>query len=127
MSSESTRLDGFPVLRPLKDADELKHLQAVAARDNHLVLAPTFVVEKEGRIVGYIGLNSLPLFQGWFDTNRMGPRDSLTIFNAVENFCRMQGMKQLGLLLPLTSPFTGRTKELGYEHISTVGLELKKL
>lgn len=121
------RLDHFPTMRPLRDAEELKALQELAAADDHLVLAPTFVVTKHGRIVGYIGLNSLPMFQGWFDQERMGPRDSLTVFNAVENHVRMQGGKHLALLLPLSSPFCGHTESIGYKHLAMVAFRVKQL
>lgn len=140
MTDESKRLESLgPVLRPVRDAAELQRLQELAAADNHLVLAPTWVIVKvladghrgnpaQEEIVGYIGLNSLPLFQGWFDTKRINARDSVQIFNIVENLARGQGCQELGLLLPPSSPFAGKPiAALGYKHISVVGLELKLL
>jgi hypothetical protein len=110
----SNLLDSFPVLRPISNPGELEALQVAAAGDGHLVIAPTFLVEKGGEICGYIGLNSLPLWQGWLHTQRMGPRDSASIFSQVDNVCRLQGQKHLALLLPDTSGFNGVVERFGY-------------
>lgn len=120
-------IESGPTLRLLRKAEQLVGLMDMAAADNHRVVAPTFLIEKNGEVVGYIGLNSLPTFQGWFHTKKMNARDSLSIFNQVENLCRMQGMQQLALLLPLTSGFIEHTERLGYQELATVSLQLKQL
>lgn len=121
----------LPVLRPVRDEQDLQRLVTAAAEDNHLVLAPTFVIEKGGELAGYIGLNSTPTFQGWFRTDRIGPRDSALIFNQVENICRMKlntpGWDQILLLLPTTSPFRDVMTRFGYRQLAEVGMWLKGL
>lgn len=124
-------MEQLPVMRTLLNEDELEQLVQAAARDNHLVLSPTFVIEKAGEIVGYIGLNSSPTFQGWFDTQRISARDSRLIFNQLENLCRMKhgtpGWDHLLLLLPTTSPFRDAMQRFGYQHLADAGLWLKQL
>jgi len=119
--------DHLPILRPLRDDEDLLRLQRAAAADNHLVLAPSWVIEKGGDVAGYIGLNSLPIYQGWFHTRRMQARDSLTVFNQVENLCRMRGGREVVLLLPQSSAFREIMSRFGYRHVDTVGLHWKTL
>lgn len=119
-------IGGFVTLRPAKP-DDLRALVDAAALDGHRVLAPSHIIDKGGEIAGYIGLNSLPTFQGWFDRGKVKARDSATIFNIVENLCRAQGMRHLALLLPETSDFRGVIDRFGYERLATVTLEVKEL
>lgn len=124
-------MEHLPVMRPVRDEADLKRLVTAAAQDNHLVLAPTWVIEKGGELAGYIGLNSVPTFQGWFHTAHVGPRDSALIFNQLENLCRMKlgthGWDQLLLLLPTTSPFRPVMERFGYRHLADAGMWLKGL
>lgn len=122
-----TLTDQLPTLRPVRDKEDLGQLLKAAAADNHLVLAPTVIIEKAGETAGYLGLNSIPFFQGWFDTQRINARDSALIFNQVENFCRMRGNKQLLLLLPTTSPFRNVMDRFDYLHLADAGMHLKQL
>jgi len=121
----STRF--YPVVRPLRDDEDLRRLQMIAAEDNHRVIAPTYVIELDGEIVGYLGINSMPMYQGWFHTKKMGPGNSAQVFTIVEHKFRMDGHKFVGLLLPETSPFAGGMARFGYEKVATVGLEVKRL
>jgi len=117
----------LPLLRPVRESD-LEAIMKAAAADNHVALAPNFVIEKGGEIAGYIGLNSLPYFQGWFHTKLIGPRESVLIFNQVENIARGRiGWDQLVLLLPNTSPFCGVISRFGYKKLSEVGMHIKPL
>ena len=119
--------DMLPVLRPLRDKNDLEQLVKAAAADNHLVLAPSFAIEKGGEIAGYIGLNSCAFFQGWFSTKLINARDSALIFNQVENFCRLDRQNQLLLALPRTSPFDEIMERFGYRHLADAGLHHKTL
>lgn len=119
--------ENLPLLRPVRESD-LEAIMKAAAADGHVALAPNFVIEKGGQIAGYIGLNSLPYFQGWFHTKLIGPRESVLLFNQVENLARGRiGWDQLVLLLPNTSPFCGVIPRFGYRHLSDVGMHLKQL
>ena len=70
-----------------KDWEELSRN---AAEDGHAVYFPTHVLEKDGRIVGYLSLNAVPLVLSWQDSKRMGPVDSVEeigfIKGALSNF-----------------------------------------
>jgi hypothetical protein len=119
--------DQLPLLRPVREAD-LERIMKAAAEDGHLALAPNYVIEKGGEVAGYIGLNSLPYFQGWFHTKLIGPRESVMIFNQVENLARGKiGWDQLVLLLPNTSPFCGLVPRFGYKHLADVGMHIKPI
>ncbi len=119
--------DQLPILRPLRGAADLQALQAAAAEDGHMVVTPDYVVEKRGQIVGSIGLNSLPLMRVWFHTEQVRPRDTVLLVNAVENLCRLQGMKHLAALVRANSPFAPVAERLGYQHLSDVQFKLKLL
>lgn len=122
-------------LRRLRDEAELELLQVAAARDNHLVIGPTFLVEGPGaeangapEILGYVGYDSFAWWQGWLDRGRVTARESVKVFRMVEDFARMNGRRELGLLLPSDSAFTSQLVRFGYKKIAG-GLEwhLKKL
>lgn len=121
-------LDNLPLLRPLRGGHDLERLVKAAAADGHLVWGPSHVIEKSGEIVGYIGLNSVPYFQGWFHTKQIGARESVMLFNQVENLARgHREWEQLMLLLPNTSPFCPVIERFGYRHLANAGLHLKTL
>ena len=120
--------DQLPLLRPVRGEEDLERIFKAAAADNHVALAPNFVIEKAGEVAGYIGLNSIPYFQGWFHTQRIGPRESVMLFNQVENLTRMGKAGELMLLLPGSSSFRGAVIErFGYRHLVDVGMHIKKL
>lgn len=118
----------LPVLRRLRDPAELEKLVRQAAADGgHVVWGPSHVIEKHGELVGYIGLNSLPYFQAWFDTGKMAPRDSALVIGQVENLCRTADLRQLLALVPNQSPFRSALDRFGYRHLADAGLHLKDL
>jgi len=123
--SDHAPQDHLPIIRLLRDAEDLRRLEEAAALDRHLVLAPNFVIEKAGQIVGYTGLNTLPLCQGWLHTERMGPRDSLIVFNAMENLARMQGIKALGFLTPSNGSFAPLLGRMGYQIVTDCKFGMK--
>lgn len=125
--SDSGPQDLLPLIRPLRDAADLRALQEAAAQDNHLVLAPNFVIEKNGEIVGYTGLNTLPLCQGWLHTTRMRPRDSVIVFNHMENLARMQGLQSIGFLTPTNGSFAPLLARMGFQRLTDCKFGIKAL
>jgi hypothetical protein len=119
--------DQLPLVRPVREQD-LERIMKAAAEDGHMALAPNLIIEKMGEVAGYIGLNSLPYFQGWYSTKLISARESVMLFNQVENLARGKvGWDQLILLLPNTSPFVGVIGRFGYRHLADVGMHIKPL
>lgn len=118
-------LYSFPALRPIRDAKDLELLRSKAEADAHHVIGPSFIFEKHGEIAGYVGINSLPHWHGWFDTQRILPRDSCMLVNQIENHVRLQGAKYLTWMLPTESPFCPIMGRMGYKHASTLKLGVK--
>jgi len=104
-------------LRPLRDAADFQALLKHAHADNHLVISPTHIVDKRGEIVGYISFNSVPMVQGWFDTQRMKARDSARAIHGLEGMARENGFKWLTVLIPTDSPFTPLMSRFGYARL----------
>ena len=117
----------MPVLRPLRNEEELKRLVKAAADDGHLVWGATFLVEKAGELVGYVGLDSVPTYQGWLHTQKIGPFESASVISQVENHVRMRNGRNLLLLLPETSPFCPVIHRFNYRHLANAQLHIKTL
>ena len=120
-------LAGFPLLRPIRDEADLEALRQAAHADAHALVAPNFIIEKNGEISGYIALNSLPTVHGWFHTTRMRARDSLAIINVVENLIRAQRCQHLLWLLPDDATWVDHAETLGYQPMGHCSMKLKQL
>jgi hypothetical protein len=120
-------IEPFPIIRPIRDAVELRLLEREAALDNHRVIAPTHLVELKGQIAGYIGINSLPMFQGWWHTERMKARNTLIVMSQVENMLRCNGAKVAGFFVVKGSPFNGFVEKVGYDLLDEGRLMVKAL
>lgn len=100
-------------IRPWTPDDEAE-LGAAAARDNHGVAAPTHVVLKEGKIIGYLSINKVPTVLLWLDTKQTKVRDTIDIVNCYENLIAAFGWP--GFLLPMqnNSPVKPFVEQAGY-------------
>jgi hypothetical protein len=75
-------MDALINIRPYKPEDGPELLRN-AAEDNHGVYFPQFVLEKEGRIVGYLSM-AVPMVLSWQDSKRMGSLDSVQEIKFIE-------------------------------------------
>jgi hypothetical protein len=125
-----------PVLVPLAardDAeaealfDKIKRLQAAAAADNHAVLAPTHVMMKGDRIVGYLSLGGMCTVQAWFDSTHKHAADSIKMIEMGEAIMQDKGIRQYAVAVAEESPFTPHMERMGFCKLGTTVLWLKEL
>lgn len=120
-------LDGRDLkVRPLFEED-LPKLIAAAAADQHGTLKVTHIIERGGQIVGYFGVNSLPLYRLWFHSKELKASDSLRLLFLIENHYRMNGHEVVATVINLNSPFYAVAARGGYLEQSGDRLFLKEL
>lgn len=114
----------IPTLIPLKTSLDRSRLDAAAAADNHQVVAPTHLVERDGQIVGYVGFGTL--VNTWLRSDQVRPRDSLYLLNMVEVVAQQGGSRELFLPVSPQSPFHPIMSKLGYQELGTATLTIKR-
>ena len=77
-------------VRRVRPAD-MEALKALAAQDNHSIIAATHVFEKHGSLVGYASVGSVMLVLPWFDTRQCHAEDSIYYGNHIENMVADSG------------------------------------
>jgi ketopantoate hydroxymethyltransferase len=97
--------------------EDVDVLHKVAAQDNHTVVAPNFILEKGGQMVGYIGM--VPCVLMWLDSQRVKTRDSVTAMNFFENHLAVQGARVIALPCLPTSPLYRYIPQVGYLNCET--------
>ena len=76
-------MDSLINIRPFKESDR-EQLITNAAADNHAgVYCPTFVLEKNNEIVGYLSM-AIPVVLSWQDSKKMSAIDSLQEIKFIE-------------------------------------------
>lgn len=98
-------------IRPVRESD-MEALKAVAAQDGHVVVAPTYVVEKGDQMIGYIGV--VPSVLIWLDQDRSSIRDSIQVMNFYENILLAQGVHIIGVPCSDKSPLKPFLPRVGY-------------
>lgn len=83
--------------------------------DEHAVLPPWLVVEKDGKPVGYFHVS--PCVMAWLSTKELVPRDTFHLINTVENILRLQNVNAPVVPfwpVPKRSPLHAHAKAMGY-------------
>lgn len=114
-------------VRPYHPEADALALQAAAKADAHTPLHPTHVIERDGEIVGYLGVNSLPLFRLWFHSQKLKAADSLRLLFMIENHYRMAGVPLVATVIHTASPFYPNAARGGYLECAGDRLFLKSL
>ena len=114
-------------VRPYHPEHDATALEAAAAADAHGPLNPTHMIERHGEIIGYFGVNSLPLFRLWFHSGKMKAGDSTRLLFMMENHYRMAGVDVLGVIINTASPFYPVAARGGYVENLGDRLFLKEL
>lgn len=105
----------------------LERLINAAARDNHMVLAPTHVMVRDGAPVGYLSLGGMMTVQCWFDSSIKNPRHSKDMIRHAESIMRDHGQRGYIVCCSEESPFTPNMERLGFEKLGATVLWQKKL
>jgi hypothetical protein len=116
----------FPEVRLIQNEVEGAAVAAAAEADGTVCLAPSHLIERDGKIVGYVGMDSVPLFRVWLgkDVRR---RESFSILNVIENLYRARGVRLVATLLMPGSPFGPMMPRMGYKALGETVLHLKHL
>lgn len=113
----------LPRIKPCRPED-VEMLVALAKADDHVVIAPTYLVEKGQNIVGYIG--TVPSVLIWLDTQRVKVRDSVMVANFFENMMVANNAQIIGVPCAVKSPLRPYLASAGYVDSGTT-LFLKNL
>jgi len=111
----------------LKDNATAKRLVEAAAKDDHLVIAPTHVMMRGEEIIGYLSLGALPVVQAWFDSKSGHVLDSLKMIEMGEAIFDTQGVKQFAVGVQPNSPFAPHMARLGFVELGQTVLWHKTL
>jgi hypothetical protein len=104
--------------------EDMDALVREAQADNHSVVAPTYLISKEGETVGYIGV--IPTIAPWMHTKKTNVRDSILMMNTFENVLRCQSAQIVGVACVNQSPYFKYMPEAGYVNTQST-LFLKNL
>ena len=107
------------------EEEDMSALQEMAKADDHAVIAPSLIVEKDGQIIGYLGM--VPTVLVWLDSQRVKARDSLIVANTYENLLRAQWNGVIAVPCVNKSPLKEYLPKLGYFGATDVTLFLKNL
>lgn len=119
-------MKGFPLISPLKSAQDLAAHAAAAKAASHAVPMPTHAFTRDGAIVGGVSLGGSVVVFGWFDPS-LRARDTVSIINALENVCRLRGVGDALVPVATESPLLAHMEAMGYERLAPVVLFAKKL
>jgi hypothetical protein len=98
-----------------------------AAADNHTVIAPTHLMVKGEKLLGYLSIAGLPNVHAWFDTKHPHALDSLKMIEMGELTLREKNITAYSLLCAEESPFTPHLERMGFTKLGTSVLYLKRL
>lgn len=116
----------FARLRPIAAAD-ITPLTKAAEEDGHQVFAATHVVEKDGQLIGYFSIGAIPTVLVWMDSKKSSAADSLIMNNSIDNFLRLQGVREMVVLCTDTSPFYAKMGKLGFAKVTNTSVFTKRL
>ncbi len=106
--------------------DDLPVLQKMAIADNHAVIAPTHIIERNSQMLGYLSVGVIPTVIIWLDTDRANIRDSLAAMDFWENAVADRGGANVIIPCSEKSPFRSYVEKVGYVDLRC-GMFLKPL
>ena len=116
----------FPIVRPVMSQADLENLQLAAAADNHPLLYPSHIAEKDGQIIGYGGIvPNVAMVNVWIDSRKAQARDSVYCLNVVENLAFATGAKRIVMPCSEQSPFFPYMERFGYRRLGVSSVNLK--
>jgi hypothetical protein len=108
-------------------AKDLAGLRAEAKDDHHDVMAPTHIVEQDGKIIGYASIGAIPMVNLWLSSKQQRPRDAMSLLNMVENAAAAGGFQVICVPCGDVSPFRKLMNRFGYNYLMESGFFTKKL
>lgn len=106
--------------------DRMPSLVAAAAADDHCVLYPTEVFEKNGEIVGYVSVFGMPIVNVWLDSKKVTARDSLYLLGRMNQGIKAKGIGSYVMPCAEISPFYPKMDKLGFSKLGSTTLFYKE-
>ncbi len=106
-----------------EDGFSQKVVSAMAEDNHHFI--PNYVILKEDKIVGSLGVKSALLW--WMKPEDTNVRDSLTVFNIMDNLMDIQGVKEYIVPCDAKSPYHGLLPRLFETCDKSIDLFLRRL
>lgn len=116
---------------PIRTKEQFNELCSLCLADDHGVVAPTHLMLKDNKIVGYFSLGAVPVVFSWFSTKELAVRDSTALILQAETaFASMYGRDvpaRAAVPCPIKSPFHPLMPSLGYLNLGNYDLFTKEL
>ncbi len=114
-------------LQPIQTTTQLILLGQRAAEDDHVVIHPTHLIEKEGEIVGYVSAGAVSMLNCWVHSQKVNKFESFRLLTEAEQLMAAQGHRVICLPCAHTSPFRPYIERRGYTHLGQSGFNLKRM
>ena len=105
--------------------DEQEKLVELAAADDHIVLFPTHVVEKNGEIVGYLSIGAIPIVNLWMDSKRVKSTDSIAVIGQLDAIMDDSGTPTYYMPCSENSPYHPYMERAGFQAALKTNLYVK--
>jgi hypothetical protein len=112
---------------PIQDEATRLRVIAAAKAEDHYPINPTHWMERDGLVVGYLAINSLPLFTIWLQSGTVHARDTVQLWHTITNHYRMAGAKVVATSINRDSPFYRAKERLGLKELPNEVVCLKEL
>jgi hypothetical protein len=114
-------------IQEIQSLGELQELVAAAKEDNHDVVFPSHIVRKNGELIGYAGIFSMPILMWWLDSKKGKARDSLEMLKEIENIARAKQVKRYVTICAESSPYFKHMNRLGYSKLGETVMFQKEI
>ena len=116
---------------PLRGTPEWKavvqQLIELASSDDHPVMFPTHIIEKDGKITGYMSIFATPIVNVWFDSKSLSVFDTVRAIDQAEAVMRNAGAGEYIVACAETSPVLQIMEKRGYTTVFDTTLFRKVL
>ncbi len=106
--------------------DDIPILEKLAKADDHALILPTHVIERDKNMIGYLSVACIPTVIIWMDSVRANIRDSMAVMNFYENTVADRGGTCVIIPCNEKSPFRPYVEKVGYVDLRC-GMFLKQL
>ena len=107
--------------------DDVLPLELAAASDHHTVIVPTHVVKRDGEIIGYGSIGTVPMLNVWVHSTKVNKFESLRLLREAEAIAKAQGAAYVIMPVSEESPFRPYVARMGYTTLGSASYNLKKL
>lgn len=113
-------------IRPV-NAENIDYVANAAASDGHRIVHPSDVVVKDGKVLGYVGIATVPCLTMWMHTKDAKVRDSMTVLSFVEGMLARNNIKEYFLPCESASPYHHLLEKAGFVQTNYDKLFIRKI